>query len=354
MISYQASVSKGWLHEEGGFEFDEKYYLDPLYRRLQDKAMNAFIKKDFLDYPLYNMEANLMQADYTNESQVLIGGIQPNLILALILGAEFVFYTDKDMDVSGNPLNHISKADQLPQKEQILDHPFIKEMETQISFLQNEHPELEIIPPFFWDSSGRATIHGIITTSFKLIGDNAMLMIIMNPDLLHAVHQWIADVYILLINHFAQLTNIQVRSVHVGECSGAMISNDQYGEFVNPYINKIGRCFEKIRLHSCGLSDHILKSISEIENLHEIDTGSNTSIAKIRDARGRDFKISIEPPVKLMLKDSSEEELMIWLDNALKENIGGPLNFVLHLESGYSTKNCLMIYDELKRRMLIN
>jgi hypothetical protein len=133
-----------------------------------------------------------------------------------------------------------------------------------------------------------------------------------------------------------------------------MISNDQYGEFVNPYINKIGRCFEKIRLHSCGLSDHILKSISEIENLHEIDTGSNTSIAKIRDARGRDFKISIEPPVKLMLKDSSEEELMIWLDNALKENIGGPLNFVLHLESGYSTKNCLMIYDELKRRMLIN
>lgn len=354
MISYQASVSKGWLHKNGGFEFNSQYYLDPLYRLEQDKKMNCFVRDTFDKYPVYNMEANLMQAGFVNDNQVLIGGIQPNLILGLILGADFVFYPDKDMDVSGNPLKNISNRKELPEIKKILNHPFIKEMEDQISFLQKEHPEVDIIPPFFWDSSGRATIHGIITTSFKLIGDNAMLMIIMSPDLLHAVHQWIAEVYILLINYFAQLTNIQVRSVHVGECSGAMISNDQYGEFVNPYINKIGRRFNKIRLHSCGLSDHVLKSITKIENLHEIDTGSNTSIAKIRKTRGRDFKISIEPPVKLMLKNSSEEELMIWLDNALKENIGGPLNFVLHLESGYSTKNCLMIYDELKRRMLIN
>ena len=300
------------------------------------------------------MEANLMQADNVNNNQVLVGGIQPNLLLAYILGVEFVYYPDKDMDVSGNPLQHITSAEDLPSMEQILAHPYIMELDAMITHLQKTHPELEVIPPFFWDSSGRATIHGIITTSFKLIGDNAMMMIIMDPDLLHTVHEWIIDVYILLIDHFAGLANIKITSVHVGECSGTMISNDQYMEFVNPYINKIGKRFKNIRLHSCGFSDHIIEAISAIEELYSIDTGSDTSVAKIRKVRGKEFIISIEPPVKLMLKDSSEEDLMNWLGKTLDENGEGPINFVLHLEASYSSKNCLMIYDELKRRMLIS
>jgi len=176
----------------------------------------------------------------------------------------------------------------------------------------------------------------------------------MDPDLLHAVHQWITDAYFILINHFSELADIPIKSVHVGECSGTMISNDQYLEFITPYVSQLGKDFGNIRLHSCGLSDHILEAISEIENLNIIDTGSNTSIAKIREIQGLDFEINIEPPVKLMLKDKSEIELISWLDRALEENQGGPLKFVLHLESGYSTENCLMIYDELVRRQLIS
>ena len=354
MISFQASVSKGWLHEKGGFVFDAEYYMDPINRQIQDKKMNDYVMKTFPDYPIYNMEANLMQADYTNDNQVLIGGIQPNLILAYILGSEFVYYPDKDMDVSGNPLQHITSAEDLPSMEKILDHPFVKKLDELIVHLQKTDNKLEVIPPFFWDNSGRATIHGIITTSFKLIGDKAMMMIIMDPDLLHIIHQWITDAYTILINHYATLANMPITSVHVGECSGTMISNDQYLEFITPYVSQLGKDFGNIRLHSCGLSDHIIEAISEIKNLSIIDTGSNTSIAKIREIRGLDFEINLEPPVKLMLKDKSEIELVSWLDTALEENQGGPLKFVLHLDSGYSTENCLMIYDELVRRHLIS
>ena len=79
-----------------------------MYRQNQDLKMNDFVRKTFSDYPVYNMEANLMQADYVNDNQVLVGGIQPNLILANILDSEFVFYPDKDMDISGNPLHDIT------------------------------------------------------------------------------------------------------------------------------------------------------------------------------------------------------------------------------------------------------
>lgn len=353
MIAFQASVSKGWLHDKGGFEFDEKYYRDPLYRQLQDRQMNELVSKEFPGYPLYNMEANLMQAGHTKEKQVLVGGIQPNLILAIALGSEFVVYPDKDSDVSGNPLKDLASGEDLPGMEQILDHPFIRELDAQIMQLRSAHPELEIIPPFFWDNSGRATIHGIITTSLKLIGDNVMIMMIMDPDLIHIVHQWITDAYILLINHFSELANIPVTSVHVGECSGTMISNEQYAEFITPYVTQLGKAFGNIRLHSCGSTDHILDAISQIENLAVIDTGSNTSVARIREMKGPGFEINLEPPVQLMLKDSPKSEIVKWLDKVLEENQGGPLKFAFHLESGYAVENCLAIYDELKQRNLI-
>ena len=353
MIAFQASVSKGWLHDKGSFVFDEKYYKDPIYRHLQDRKMNGFVIREFPDYPLYNMEANLMQAGHTNENQVLVGGIQPNLILAVALGSEFVVYPDKDSDISGNPLKNIVSGKDLPGMEQILDHSFIQELDAQILQLKSTHPELEIIPPFFWDSSGRATIHGIITTSFKLIGDNAMIMMIMDPDLMHLIHQWITDVYILLINHFAELADMPITSVHVGECSGTMISNEQYAEFITPYVSQLGKAFGNIRLHSCGSTDHILEAISQIENLAVIDTGSNTSVAKIREMKGPGFEINLEPPVQLMLKDSPKSEILGWLDQVLDENKGGPIKFAFHLESGYAIENCLAIYDELKERNLI-
>ncbi len=353
MIAFQASVSKGWLHDKGGFKFDEKYYKDPLYRQLQDRNMNGFVRREFPDYPLYHMEANLMQAGHANENQVLVGGIQPNLILAVALGSEFVIYPDRDSDISGNPLKNIASGKDLPALEQIMDHPFIQELDAQIIDLKSTHPELEVIPPFFWDNSGRATIHGIITTSFKLIGDNVMIMIIMDPDLLHVIHQWITDVYILLINHYAELANMPITSVHVGECSGTMISNDQYSEFITPYVTQLGKVFGNIRLHSCGQSDHILDAISQIENLKVIDTGSDTSIAKIREMTGLGFEINLEPPVNLMLKGSPKSDLIKWFDRVLEENQGGPLKFAFHLESGYAAENCLMIYDELLKRKLI-
>lgn len=44
MIKVQASVSKGWLNKNGGFVFDQKYYLDPYYRMEFDKKCHDFIK----------------------------------------------------------------------------------------------------------------------------------------------------------------------------------------------------------------------------------------------------------------------------------------------------------------------
>jgi hypothetical protein len=353
MINIEASVSKGWLNKNGGFLFDNQYYLDPVYRWEQDNIIHKFVREKFPRYAIYNMEANLLQARYVKNNHVLVGAIQPNMILATILGAQFSFFEDKDADVSGRPLEFITKKEELPAISTILEHPLVKDLEKQIKLINDTRPDLKVIPPFFWDESGRATIHGIITTSLKLTGDNIMTTMMFDPELAHAIHQWIVDAYIVLVRHFAAIGNLPVTSIHVGECAGTMISTDLYEDFVIPYISQFGEKLGTVRVHSCGISDHLIDAISHITNLKIIDTGSGTSVGKIRDLMGPDFEIHIAPPMEMMMEGAPMQEIMTWLDTTLSENKGGPLQIAYHIEPDYEIANCLAMHEELEKRGLI-
>ena len=349
MIKVQASVSKGWLNKHGGFVFNQKYYLDPYYRMKQDEACHDFIKKEFPEYPLYNMEDNLVQAEFIVPQMMLVGAIQPNMIIAAALGAEFVFSPDKDSDVKGFPLKDISDAGQLPPVEEVLSLPFLKELKNQYINAREHYPDCRIIPPFFWDVSGRATIHGIVTTSMKFIGQEIFTKMMMEPELVKSIHSWITDVYISVIRYFSDLGNLPVTSVHVGECSGTMLDEYSYREFVTPYISQLGREFGAIRLHSCGNADHVMDPICEVENLDIIDTGSNTSLKAIRDKMGRDFEINVFPPVEVLGEGSKTEDIRQWLHKTLQDNDGGNLKIEYHLEPDYNWENCRFIHEELDK-----
>lgn len=353
MIKIQASVSKGWLHRYGGYVFPVQYYLDPIFRWELDKKINHFVREQFPDYTIYNMEDNLVQALYVSENQILVGAIQPNMILAALLGAQFSFFENTDSDVLGKPLEHITDVKELPSPDAILGHSLIKQMEGQMQVISESRPDLRIIPPFFWDESGRATIHGVITTSLKLTGDNIMMILMSDPDLAHAIHQWIVDAYVILIRHFSALGNLPVTSVHVGECAGTMISPELYKDFVVPYISQLGDKLGAVRLHSCGLSDHLIEPAAGIRNLKIIDTGSGTSIFKIRETMGRDFEINVFPPVDVLLEGVPQAEAIRWLDKTLSENQGGPLQIAYHLEPDYDVMNGLVLHRELEKRGLI-
>ncbi len=353
-IHLLTSISKGWLHNEGGFNFDEPYYMDPLYRREQDLKIDRFLQERFPNYAFYNMESNLVQREYWQPDYVYVGGIQPNLIVGACLGAKLAFYPDKDIDLAAlNPLGYITSSAELPPVADILAHPLIKRFDAQIVELHHTHPELTIIPPFFWDTSGRATVHGFITTSMKFYGESIFIKIFEDPDFVKGFHNWIAEVYIALIQHYSKLGNIPVTSIHTGECTGTMIRDKHYDEFVIPYINKMADALGPIRLHSCGQSDHLLHVMPHIHHLEVLDTGSNTSLAKVRQTLGFDVRIDLAPPLDVLLETSTKAAAITWLDQTLLENGDGPLLIGYHFEPGYSLENCLTIHDELSKRGLI-
>lgn len=348
----QGSVSKGWLHREAGFSFPREYYFDPIFRRSADMEIHAYLDGKFPDIPLYHMESNLVQADYARSDQFMVGGIQPNLILGAMLGAELVFPDGADSDIKGLPLEALSSSTDLPAPEYLLTRPPIPDFLNQLERLKTDFPGIPVIPPYFWDLSGRATIHGFITTAVKFCGQNAFIMMFENPDLLAALHRWINDCYTALINLFAPYHPAGVTSIHLGECSGAMVSLDDFETHILPHASAMGRRYGNVRFHSCGDSDHLLPGIGRIENISALDTGSGTSVAQARRILGPALILEVAPPVELLASSTAEKSVVEWLDRTLAENAGGPLRIGYHLEPGYNIEAIIRLHSRLEEKGL--
>ena len=81
-FSLATSVSKAFLAQALGVVFDRAYYFDHQQRRETDGRCHAYVSEHLRDLDAFYTESNLGRKAYFSPDQILIGGIQPNLILA--------------------------------------------------------------------------------------------------------------------------------------------------------------------------------------------------------------------------------------------------------------------------------
>ncbi len=338
MIGCAFSVSKSWMAQAMGVQFDRDYYMDPARRQAIDRRCNEYLDRDYADLQLFFTESNLGRRAYYKPNQALVGGIQPNMILGLLVGAEFIPAGDKDADISPSPLAGF-EVTKLPAPESLLEHPLVRLFDGQYRELADKSElGLAPIPPLFWDTSGRTAIHGALTTAQKLFGETVFMDMAMAPEQMAATFDWITDASIVLTRHFAAIADRAITDVHVGECSGCMVSGRSFEQFVAPTLSKYGRQLGPVRLHSCGPSDHLLEAFRQIDNLGSLDVGGETSVARIREAFGPDMPVDIAPLVG-DLAAPQPDTLLEWTRRVLEDNAGGPLTIVVHLEQGYPLNN---------------
>lgn len=344
-ISILGSVSFGWLHAHGGFLFDEGFFFDPRRRLEQERRMQDFVAERFPDLPVYSVEAHLVQIEGRRRPVAMIGGLQPNLILGTAVGARFVISPEKDPDISPAPLADVTSVDRLRDIDWPSTWPVnlflnqIREMRESLG------PEVVVIPPFFWDTTGRATTHGIITTAQKLVGERIFLDMVDNPGFVHELFTWIVDAYVSLIHLFADAADITVTGLHTGECSGCMMGPDQFAEFAVPYLNQLARRVGPLRLHSCGNSNHLLDALSTVENIALLNLGSGTSVAAVRERFGA-IRIDIMPETHL-LTAGSPKDMDSWVRQCMAENGDARLQFEYHLDLNQPVENCMQIHRTL-------
>jgi hypothetical protein len=346
-VSILGSVSFGWLHEQRGFLVDERYYMDPEYHMEQDRAMSLLARERFKDYRIYNLEAHLVQPEFRRKRPCLVGGFQPNLILAACCGAKFVYHGDKDPDVTLTPLQDIQSIDAL-RKIDLLNAWPVTRFHRQVLEMQRKFGEaVDVIPPFFWDRSGRATFHGPITTAQKLMGERFFLEMVDNPGFAHEFLDWIADSYIALARHFAALAGLPIRSVHIGDCSACMIGADQFVEFGRAPVAKLIAALGPGRLHSCGNSTHLLEAFREVPGIGTLNVGSGTSVAKAREVFGNGVVIDVMPDPKLLVF-GTPDECAAWARQSIAENAGGSMEIQYHFDLGTPEANAKALHHTVR------
>ena len=365
MITISGTLSKGWMAKVLGAAFDRDYYFDPSRRYAVDCQCNEYAAEQFPGMRLFYSESNLGQLDYWDKGQIQIGGIQPNMILGMLLGADFVPMDSGDADITPGCLMGKNAAE-LPAPENLLEHELITLFDDQIRQVQNDsETQLRPIPPFFWDMSGRATIHGALTSAQKFFGETIFMDMMTKPERCLEIMHWIGEAYIVFCRHFSEVANLPITGVHVGECSSCMVSPELIEDFVVPVTSKIGRELGPIRLHSCGPSTNHLKAFSKITNLYSLDLGGETSLSKAREIFGgtpqalprqrcwagggnpKEMLISIAPLPHDMSAESTEP-LLNWAKRILEENGGGNLEYIYHLEPSYNINTIYALTDFVK------
>ncbi len=346
MITITGTLSKAWMNRALGVAFDRDYYFDPAKRHAIDCRCNEYAAETFPGMSVFYSESNLGRIDYWDKNQVLIGGIQPNMILGMLLGADFVPADDRDADITPCCLKNKEPGD-LPAPEALLNHDLVRLFDEQIQSVRRGR--FRPIPPFFWDSSGRAVIHGVLTTAQKLCGESIFMDMLTEPAKCRRLLNWIADAYIMLCRHFAEVADLPITDVHVGECSCCMVSPALVEEFVAPVTSRIGETLGPVRFHSCGTSTHLLRALTRIAPLHSLDFGSETSIRKAREVFGPEMPITIAPSPQ-DLSAESMEPILDWAGRVLQENAGGHLGYVFHLEPSYNRETIYALTDFVRRR----
>ncbi len=346
-ISISGTLSKAWLAEELGVKFDRDYYFDPNKRYAIDCKCNEYAAEHFPGMRIFYSESNLGQIDYWDKGQIQIGGIQPNIILGMLLGADFLPRDGCDADITPNCFAGKNPTD-LPSPESLLDHKMITLFDEQIRQVQEDSQrQIRPIPPFFWDISGRAVIHGAMTTAQKLFGEEFFMDMMTEPGQSMEIMRWIGDAFIVLCRHFSQIASLSITEVHVGECSSCIVSPEMIERFVVPVTSNIGDELGPIRLHSCGPSTDHLNAFSKITNLHSLDLGGDTSVRRTRQVFGKEMSISIAPLPKDMSAENPDA-MLNWAKQVLEENNGGNLQYLYHLDSGYNIETIYALTDFVK------
>jgi hypothetical protein len=264
----------------------------------------------------------------------------------MLLGADFVPADNRDADITPYCLKG-KNAGELPAAEALLNHDLVRLFDKQIR--SEAKGQRRPIPPFFWDSSGRATIHGVLTTAQKLCGETIFMGMLTEPAKCMRLLNWIADAYIVLCRHFSQTADLPITDVHVGECSCCMISPALVEEFVAPVTSRIGKTLGPVRFHSCGTSTHLLGAFAKIDPLACLDLGSETSIRKAREIFGPEVRITIAPSPHDMSAESTQP-ILDWARRILEENSGGNLGYVYHLEPSYSVETIYALTDFVRHQ----
>ena len=288
-------VSPNWVSTETGVRFDEAYFADPAHRHAANRVVSAWLVA-------FNADLRRRVARYDVDFEPVgisgIGGVFDNrgvdvltvglpqvfVLVTATFGGKIVYFDQDNPDVEGYPLAGLERAADLVVPDISQAEP-VRTYLRQYDELVELHGRSEVELFAGVDATtGMAQwyLHSPLTTAYRLRGEQIFLDMADDPEMASAVLDAALTTCRSLFDTYEARIGVPIRRLPLATCIASLVSPALYRAWEVPRIRQLAERYGEVRIHSCGISSHILEALADVPGIVEMEVGAGTDIARTR------------------------------------------------------------------------
>lgn len=333
-----------WWNKHYGLTFEKDFFYDPKRRVDQERKMRTLLYERFGDLGLGQKDAPRRPLI----GPVLLGS---GYFIQDILGCEIRYSEDANPWVISPHLSE-EEAWKLKVPENIDETPPMQALYRVMDALEEEFGYLE----------GDVPMHSPVNVGLDLRGQEYLLDLIVNPDLVEHLHKVVAQTMYEVGRRIKARTGSISLSIcrltagfkpdmlTIPNCNLQMISPDHYRQYLQKYDIWLGEQFGSMGIHHCGNNAHLFAQDYADTGAQYMDVGCGSKIKPCREAF-HDRWISLRlDPVKMM--DYTPAEATAATEELLEEH-GAPYDrlamWCANVDYGVPDENIRAMFETTAR-----
>lgn len=280
-----------WYHHHLAIDFDEKWHIDPAYRKETIIKMREELRQRFPN-------TKIGRIDLPDSPPDLLTGVYGASSIAAIYGIPILYTKDNWPNCAHQFLSEQEVEKLVPPN---LDtNPHFNALMDQVEKIAKSEGRVE----------GFINWQGVLNNAQRLRGQELFMDMMMNPDLVHHLFDNVTSTMIDAAKrlHVRQKeSGVDIRFFTMSNCLVNMISSEQYAEFVLPYDQRIAEAFETVGIHNCAWNaDPYMDDYAKISNLGYIDMGHDSDLERAKSLIPQGRRAIMYTPMDVASKSLAE------------------------------------------------
>ena len=230
-------VSPNWVHTAMDVKFNERYFMDPEYRQVENRQVaawlgtfNTMLQTRFarfdVDWEPVGISGVAGMYDPDGLEKLTVGLPQPFPVVTAMFGGEIVYFDNDNPDSKGEPLAGIGSASEVHIPDFATTFPvsvYVQQYEALAARFGKDKVDLSFL-----------YLHSPLTIAYRLRGEQLFLDMVDDPELataiLEAAHATSLGVYEM----YERIGGRPERVLPIATCIASLISPDVYRRWEIP------------------------------------------------------------------------------------------------------------------------
>ena len=338
-------VSPNWVHTAMGVKFNERYFMDPEYRQVENRQVadwigtfNTMLQTRFarydVDWEPVGISGIAGMYDPDGLEKLTVGLPQPFPVVTAMFGGEIVYFDNDNPDSKGEPLAGISSASEVHIPDFATTFPvsvYLQQYEDLVARFGKDKVDLSFL-----------YLHSPLTIAYRLRGEQLFFDMVDDPELATAILEVAHATSLGVYEMYERIGDRPERLLPIATCIASLISPDVYRKWEIPWLRRQIERHPKALVHSCGPSSHILDLLAELPGIDFMEVGAGTDIARTRVLFPKaTINYVVDTP---KFRNHTPVQVDAEICQVIRDNEGGPLTIIWPAETGTPIETIEAIY----------